>query len=258
MVGMASRDRAYPPVIAATRMLFGALGLRIDVTGAGRVPTSGPVVLVSNHVSFLDFTLLGLAAVPRRVRFLARHEVFDHWASGPIMRAMRHVPVDRAAPAAAYLTARRLLTEGEVVGIFPEGGISQAYDVRGLMPGAVALAAETGAPLVPVTIWGSQRVATARRPTDLTRGRPVSITVGDAMTLAPGTDIRAATVRLGVRLQAMLDALQALPRHQPGPGEDAPWHPAHLGGSAPTRGEAAPRETSSAWAVRWWEEGTGG
>ena len=79
---------------------------------------------------------------------------------------MRHVPVDRDAPAAAYLAARGLVPRGEVVGVFPEAGISQAYDVRAMMPGAVALAAATGAPLVPVAIWGPQRIATAgARPT---------------------------------------------------------------------------------------------
>ncbi len=59
-----------------------------------------------------------------------------------------HVPVDRAAPAAAYLHARALLREGEAVGVFPEAGVSTSFTVRGLLPGAVALARETGAPLL--------------------------------------------------------------------------------------------------------------
>jgi 1-acyl-sn-glycerol-3-phosphate acyltransferase len=251
--GSERMELVYPVAARAARLLFGALGLRIEVDGAQHVPAAGPVVLVSNHVSFLDFTLVGLAAAPRRVRFLTRHDVFDHGAAGPFLRAMRHVPVDRAAPAAAYLHSRRLLSAGEAVGIFPEAGISQAYDVRELMPGAVALAAETGAPLVPLAIWGPQRIATARRPLDLHRGRPVSISVGPPLDFARSTDVTAATVDLGVRLQGMLDRLQALPRHQPAPGESAPWHPVRLGGSAPTRAEAAPRESSPRSAVRWWE-----
>jgi 1-acyl-sn-glycerol-3-phosphate acyltransferase len=251
--GLRAVELVYPGAAGAARLVFRALGLRIDVDGAGHVPTVGPVVLAGNHVSFLDFTLVGLAAAPRHVRFLTRDDVFGHWAAGPLLRAMRHVPVDRAAPAAAYLTSRRLLAAGEAVGVFPEAGISQAYDVRELMPGAVALAAETGAPLVPVAIWGPQRIATARRPLDLHRGRPVSISVGAPLRLPPATDVAAATVDLGGRLQGMLDRLQALPRHQPAPGESAPWHPAHLGGSAPTRAEAAPRESSPRSAIRWWE-----
>ena len=187
------------------------------------------------------------------MRFLARHEVFAHWASAPLMRGMGHVPVDRAAPAGAYLHARRLLEQGEAVGVFPEAGISQAYDVRAVMPGAVALAAATGAPLVPVAIWGPQRIATARRPTDLTRGRPVSITVGEPVVVPGDADVVAGTVDLATTLARMLDRLQAEPRHRPPPGEDAPWYPAHLGGSAPTRAEAEPRESTPRTAIRWWE-----
>ncbi len=250
-------ELVYPPVVGLTRVLFGALGLRIDLRGAGRVPRSGPVVLASNHVSFLDFTLLGLAAAPRRVRFLARHDLFTHPAAGPLLRAMRHVPVDRDAPAAAYLAARGLVARGEVVGVFPEAGISRAYDVRAMMPGAVALAAATGAPLVPVAIWGPQRVATAGRPTDLTRGRPVSIEVGEPVEVPADADVVAGTVDLAVTLQGMLDGLQSLPRHQPRPGEVAPWHPAHLGGAAPTRSEAEPRESIPRSAIRWWETAVG-
>jgi 1-acyl-sn-glycerol-3-phosphate acyltransferase len=211
------------------------------------------VVLASNHVSFLDFTLVGLVARPRRVRFLARHDVFRHPVAGPLMRGMHHVPVDRSAPAAAYLAARRLLEHGEAVGVFPEAGISQAYDVRAVMPGAVALAAATGAPLVPVAIWGPQRVATARRPVDLTRGRPVSIAVGEPVLVAQRADVVAGTVDLAHTLQTMLSRLQTEPRHVPVPGEDAPWYPAHLGGSAPTRREAEPRESVPSSALRWWE-----
>lgn len=255
---MSGVDLVYPPATVAARGVFRALGLRIEITGTHRIPTVGPVVLASNHVSFLDFTLVALAAQPRRVRFLARHEVFAHWAAGPFMRGMHHVPVDPAAPAAAYLTTHRLLVRGEAVGIFPEGGISQAYDVRALLPGAVALASSTGAPLVPVAIWGPQRIATARRPVDLRRGRPVTIAVGEPILVDPDADVTSGTVDLGRRLQALLDRLQAQPRHQPPSGARVPWHPAHLGGSAPTRAEAEPRESAPGRPVRWWEQASAG
>jgi 1-acyl-sn-glycerol-3-phosphate acyltransferase len=109
--------------------------------------------------------------------------------------------------------------------------------------------------LGPVAIWGPQRIATARRPVDLHRGRPVSVSISVAasLRLPPSTDVAAATVDLGIRLQEMLDRLQARPRHQPAPGDSAPWHPAGPGGSAPTRAEAALRESSPSSAIRWWE-----
>ena len=99
------------------------------------------------------------------------------------------------APAAAYLQARSLLRRGEAVGIFPEAGVSTSYTVRALMPGAVALARETGAPLVPLAIWGPQRILTAHRPVDLHRGRPVSL-LGRG---ADGTSARTTDLREGTR-----------------------------------------------------------
>jgi 1-acyl-sn-glycerol-3-phosphate acyltransferase len=153
------------------------------------------------------------------------------------MDRMRHVPVDRQAPAAAYLAARRLLAEGEVVCVFPEGGISAAYVVRAMMPGAVALARETGAPLVPVSVWGGQRLWGQKRALDapfprpdLTRGRLVDVRFGAPMGVPEDADLTETTRELGRRLQAGLETLQQLPEHRPRPGEWAPWYPAHLGG----------------------------
>ena len=77
---------------------------------------------------------------------------------------MQHIPVDRQAPAHAYLRARRMLREGEAVGGFPEAGISFSYTVRPLMRGLVALARETGAPVVPVGGVGHAADLLRRRP----------------------------------------------------------------------------------------------
>lgn len=231
---------AYRTAVAAGRLSFRALGLRLHVEGEQNIPTDGPVVLASNHVSFLDFLLVGLAARHSRryVRFLARHDVWEHRVAGPFMTAMRHVPVDPSAPAAAYLRARSLLDEGEAVAVFPEAGVSTSFTVRAMMPGAVALAAATGAPLLPVAIWGPQRIATAFQPVDLTRGRPVSVQVGTPYDVQRDVDAVGATRQLGQTLQGMLDGLQSRPEHQPVGDSPAPWHPAHLGGSAPTPGAA--------------------
>jgi 1-acyl-sn-glycerol-3-phosphate acyltransferase len=238
-------ELVYPAVIGAARGVFRALDLRITLEGDEHVPTSGPVIVASTHVSFLDFLLVGLAArrSRRHVRFLARHDVWANPVARPLMTAMRHVPVDRAAPAAAYLQARRLLREGEAVGIFPEAGISTSYTVRALMPGAVALARETGAPLLPMAIWGPQRILTARRPVDLTRGRPVSLRVGEPMWVGPSDDLVDRVGRLGDTLQGMLDGLQTRPAHRPRACEPAPWHPAHLGGRAPRPEDARLEES---------------
>lgn len=249
-------EATYTATIAAGHVLFRGLGLRLTVEGDEHVPATGPVVIASNHVSFLDFLLVGLAArrSRRHVRFLARHDVWRNPLVGRAMDAMLHVPVDPNAPAAAYLRARALLREGEAVGVFPEAGVSTSYTVRALMPGAVALAAETGAPVLPMSIWGPQRIATAHHRWDLRRGRPVTIKVGRPYAVAPGTDMRAETRRLGCVLQGLLDDVQVRPVHRPPPGDGVWWHPAHLGGGAPSPRAARLVETTvprAAMAPTW-------
>ena len=235
----------YALVVRLGRVLFRLLGLRVTVVGADRVPATGPVVLVANHVSFLDFLLLGLVGEERgrRVRFLARHELWGPRLVGAAMRRMGHVPVDREAPAHAYLLARDALRRGEVVGIFPEAGVSRSFTVRGMMPGAVALAAETGAVLVPVGLWGGQRLLTAGVRPALRRNVPVDIEVGRPRRVAPGTDVRRGTRQLGGELQRLLEGLQRRPGQQPAPGTRPTWHPRHLGGGAPSVAEASLAET---------------
>jgi 1-acyl-sn-glycerol-3-phosphate acyltransferase len=252
-------DTVYRGVNKLGGFALRCLDARVVAEGLEHLPLTGPVVLAANHVSYLDFLMIEKAAVQRGryVRFLTRHDV---WKPGPLawaMDRMRHVPVDRTAPASAYLTARRLLREGEAVGVFPEAGISWSFTVRGLMRGAVALARETGAPLVPVSIWGSQRIYSVgipELPIDLTRGRRIDVAFGAPRLVGPDADLVAQTQALGHTLHELVERSQARPEHQPRPGELAAWHPAHLGGGAPSRSEAAAYEDLPSGAVTptWW------
>jgi 1-acyl-sn-glycerol-3-phosphate acyltransferase len=245
-----TRGVVYDWVIRVGRLVFRLLGLRVRLDGLEHVPRTGPAVLAATHVSFLDFLLLGLVGEEqggRRVRFLARHDVWRVQPVGWLMRRMGHIPVDRDAPAHAYLLARDALRRGELVGIFPEAGVSRSWTVRALMPGAAALSRDTGAPLLPVVLWGGQRLWTAKTRPTLRRGAPVSITVGPR--LPSLADPRETTVLLGCTLQQMLDGAQAEARHQPGDGEVAPWHPRHLGGAALSVADAAAVQDVPASAV---------
>ncbi len=231
----------YRAAIALGRVGLRALDVRTRVEGQEHVPAEGPVVLAANHVSFPDFIFVqqALLGSGRYVRFMCRHDIWSTPALARAMDGMQHVPVDREVPAAAYLKARRLLSEGEVVCAFPEGGISAAYVVRALMPGAVALARELGAPLVPVTMWGAQRLWAQKRSADaalprpdLTRGRLLDVRFHAPMHVAPDADLTTTVRELGTRLWAGVEELQRLPEHRPRPGERAPWYPEHLGGHA--------------------------
>lgn len=243
----ALREPVYLAAIGAGKLAFASVGLTVRASGAEHLPSSGPVVLASAHVSFPDFLFVGDALLPtgRLVRFLSRGEVWGPASPVPVGRAMDvmgHVPVDRQAPAGAYLHARRLLRDGQVVCVFPEAGISAAYVVRALMPGAVALARETGAPLLPVNVWGGQRLWGQRRSHDapfprplVTRGRTVDVRIGAPLHVAPDADLTRTTRELGERLHAGQEELAQLAEHRPRPGEWAPWYPAHLGGDAVER-----------------------
>jgi 1-acyl-sn-glycerol-3-phosphate acyltransferase len=203
-------------------------------------------VLASNHVSYLDFIFCGLGAQPakRLVRFMAKKSVFTHKISGPLMRGMHHIPVDRKAGNAAFHEAETALKAGEVIGVFPEATISESFTVKALKSGAARLAQAARVPLVPMAVWGPHRLWTKGHPKDLTKRHvPVIIKIGEAVTLTPGATAEATTAVLRKRLSALLDECQrAYPEKPSGPDETW-WLPAHLGGTAPRPdevGDAAP------------------
>ncbi len=231
----------YRPVIAAAKAMFRVLDVRIALEGQAHVPRSGGAVIACNHISYLDFIFCGFGAVPagRLVRFMAKKEVFDNRISGPLMRGMHHIPVDRNAGLTSYKQALAALRDGEVVGVFPEATISRSFTVKELKNGAARLAAATGVPLVPMAVWGSQRLWTKGHPRSLTRRHvPVSIAVGEPLTPQRGGDSDAVTSELRDRLSGLLDGIQRGYPDRPAGPEDLWWQPAHLGGSAPTPEEA--------------------
>jgi 1-acyl-sn-glycerol-3-phosphate acyltransferase len=231
-------ELVYPPVIGFARTAFAALGLRFDIRGAENLPTVGGAVLASNHVGYLDFTFVGLAARPikRLVRFMAKEAVFRHKVSGPLMRGMKHIPVDRAAGAASYNAAVQALKQGELVGVFPEATISRSFELKAFKTGAVRMAAEAGVPVIPVIVWGSQRLMTKGRPRDFSRGKAITIAVGEPMAVTG--DHEADTAELKARMGELLAKVQADYPQRPSGPDDTWWLPPRLGGSAPTLEQA--------------------
>jgi 1-acyl-sn-glycerol-3-phosphate acyltransferase len=233
------RDLTYPTVIVTAKLAFRALGLRFAMSGTEHVPRHGGVLLAFNHVSYVDFILGGYAAHPSRrlVRFMAKREVFDHRIAGPVMRSMHHISVDRADGVASYDEGLRYLRAGEAVGIFPEATISRSFEVKELKSGAARLAAEAGVPLLPVVLWGTQRIMTKDHPRDLSRGKTIAIRVGEPLH-PTGADPAADTADLKASLTRLLDeAIRSYPADQQPPGSW--WLPASYGGSAPTPEQAA-------------------
>jgi 1-acyl-sn-glycerol-3-phosphate acyltransferase len=240
-------ELVYPPVIAAAKTMFRVLDLRLTVEGSHHVPRTGGAVLASNHVSYLDFIFCGYSAQESRrlVRFMAKDSVFRHRVSGPLMRGMKHIPVNRAAGAGSYAAAVSALRRGEVVGVFPEATISRSFMIKDLKNGAARMAQEAAVPLLPVAIWGTQRLWTKGRPRTLTRRHtPITILVGEPMDPAKYPDATVLTAELRSRLATLVDRVQREYPEQPAGPEDAWWQPAHLGGTAPTPEEAAALDRS--------------
>lgn len=237
-------EPTYRVVIGAALAGFRAMGWQLRVHGAEHLPTEGPAVLASNHIGYLDFVFLGYAARERGrlVRFLARKDAFDHPISGPLMRGMRHIPVDfPEGGRQATLEAVERLRAGEVVGLFPEGTISPSFVPREGKPGAARIAMTVRAPLVPAAVWGSQRILTKWRPRNFQRGVAVEIHCGAPVQYEPEETPEAVTSRLMDAIRRLLDdAISSYPQ-RPAGDDDRWWLPARLGGTAPTLEEAEAR-----------------
>jgi 1-acyl-sn-glycerol-3-phosphate acyltransferase len=228
-------EPVYTPVIAILRLLFAVEGLTFTVNGAEHVPSSGGAVLAINHTGYMDFAYAGLAARPqgRLVRFMAKEEVFTHPVSGPLMRGMHHIPVDRDAGAGSFREALRALKAGEIVGVFPEATISRSFELKEFKSGTIRMAAMAGVPILPMAIWGSQRVWTKDHPKRLGRSKvPITLSVGAPIVVGRREDAELANKVLIDRMTELLHAAQE--SYPPLTGEDRKFLPSRLGGLAPT------------------------
>ena len=227
----------YASIIRTCKLGFRALGQDITITGLEHLPRTGAGLLAVNHIGYVDFIYGGVAPdkVGRKVRFMAKRELFDHKVSGPIMRKCRHISVDRADGEASLTDAMANLEAGELVGIFPEATISRAMEIKPLKTGAVRIAGLAGVPLIPCVLWGTQRLMTKDHAKDFSRGTPILIKIGAPLEVS-GDDPIGDTERLRQALSGLLaEAIAEYPDQEPG----AWWLPASYGGSAPTLERAA-------------------
>jgi len=240
-------EPVYTPVIGVARALFAAQGLKFTITGAHNIPTTGGAVLMSNHLSYLDFAYAGLAAYPskRLVRFMAKDVVFRHRISGPLMRGMHHIPVDRTAGAASFRAAVAALKAGEIVGVFPEATISRSFELKGFKSGAARMAQTAGVPVLPMIIWGSQRVWTKGYPKRLGRTNvPITLSVGEPIMAGPKDNADDVNAQIRARMTDLLHAAQEA--YPAVPTDELKYLPARLGGLAPTLDQATALDEADA------------
>jgi len=227
-------DLVYPPVVVAIKGVWKYLGLQFDFQGVENLPREGGAVLCMNHIGYLDFAVVGTAALPtkRYIRFMAKKEIFDHKIAGPLMRGMKHISVDRESGSSSFVAALRALRAGELVGIFPEGTTSRSFEVEDLKSGAVRLSMGAGVPIIPVAIWGTQRIFTKKRKPDFKRRKhPIHVVFGEPYFVPKGSDVEAAEIELKEKMVKLLHSAQS---NYPHSHEGQWWAPARLGGTAIT------------------------
>ena len=144
---------------------YSVLGLKIvtkyachlKVEGEENVPLVGPLIVVSNHLSYLDPALIGMI-LPREVQFLAKRELFDHPIVGVLVRQWNAISLERGTgDLGALRSAIGALSQNKVLGMFPEGHRSRG-PMRKAHQGTALLALRSEAPILPIAITGTERI----------------------------------------------------------------------------------------------------
>jgi 1-acyl-sn-glycerol-3-phosphate acyltransferase len=219
----------------ATKMVIPATGSKITFHGLENIPSTGGAVIAINHTSYIDFLPAALAAHyrRRRLRFMIKTEMQDVKIVSFLIKHTRTIPVDRRAGAGAYAVAVERLRAGEIVGVYPEATISRSFELKEFKTGAARMAREAQVPIVPLIVWGAQRMWTKDHPRNLGRKKiPITVAVGGPLYALESVDQTSAAMR-----EAMNTLLRKVQEEYPHP-KGAYWVPHRMGGSAPTMDEA--------------------
>lgn len=219
----------------AGRAVVRVAGARLTFEGLEHLPATGGAVVAINHTSYLDFLPAALAATrrKRRMRFMIKAEMQDVKAVDFLIKHTKTIPVDRRAGAEAFPVAVQRLREGEIVGVYPEATISRSFELKEFKSGAARMAFDAQVPIVPLIVWGAQRIMTKDHPKNLGRNRiPITVALGDPIEPTAAVDEVMADLR--TRMTTILHRVQQAYPHPAG----AYWVPRRLGGSAPTPDEA--------------------
>ena len=130
---------------------------RLKVTGQENIPQDGPFIIVANHSSLLDPVILGVSVRPKII-FVAASYLFEIRWLGYLLRKANSIPVQRENDIKAIKQALKILQQGGVLGIFPEGGIDRQKNNLPIRAGAAYLATKVGVPIVPIKIKGADKV----------------------------------------------------------------------------------------------------
>jgi 1-acyl-sn-glycerol-3-phosphate acyltransferase len=229
-------EPVYRTMELMAQAFFLATGTRITYIGEENIPDRGGAVVAINHTSYVDWLAAGLAARRRhrRLRYMVKAELQQVKVINFAIKHTKTIPVDRSAGAGAYALAVQRLRDGELVGVYPEATISRSFELKEFKTGADRMAREAGALIVPMVVWGAQRIWTKGHPRSLARNKvPISVAVGAP--LHAGEDIAQTDAALHEAMSTLLHRVQ---QQYPHPAGEY-WVPHRLGGGAPTLAEAA-------------------
>ena len=218
---------------------------RRDWRGQDKIPQTGGVIFVANHISNADPLALGqfLAFSGRWPRFLAKASLFRYPVLGPLLRACGQIPVQRqsAQSADALLAAVEAVCQGRAVVIYPEGTITGDPDLWPMKgkTGAARIALRTGCPVIPIGQWGAQDLMYGKKVhfPHLFPRKTLRLIVGDPVALDEFRNQPAEAAVLEAATSAIMDAITGLvaelrqepppavrfdPRRSVPPGEDGP------------------------------------
>jgi 1-acyl-sn-glycerol-3-phosphate acyltransferase len=212
-----------------------AAGSRITYYGLEHIPATGGAVVAINHTSYVDFVPAGLAAKRRRrrIRFMIKAEMQRVKLVRFLIKHTKTIPVNRQVGAGAYAVAVQELRDGELVGVYPEATISRSFELKEFKTGAARMALEAHVPIVPLIVWGAQRIWTKDHPKSLGHNK-IPITVAVAQPIAPAGNLEQLDSALRQSMTMLLQDVQQRYAHP----EGAYWVPRRMGGSAPTLVEA--------------------
>lgn len=129
----------------------------LKVAGQENIPQDGPFIIVANHSSLLDPIILGVSIKPKII-FVAAAYLFEIRWLGYLLRKVNSIPVQRENDIRAIKQSLKILQQGGVLGIFPEGGVDRQKDDLPIKAGAAYLATKVGVPIVPIRIKGADKV----------------------------------------------------------------------------------------------------
>jgi 1-acyl-sn-glycerol-3-phosphate acyltransferase len=173
---------------------------RIDRRGLENIPRTGPAIVICNHVTFIDALIVG-GCVHRPVRFVMDHNLLEIPLLGPIFKMAKTIPI---APAKedpqllerAYAEIDRALAGGDLIGLFPEGGLTRDGEMQAFRPGLNRIVTTRPVPVVPMALSNLWESMWSRRDSALRRMRVprrfrarIGITAGEVLMPEPNTDV---------------------------------------------------------------------